>query len=99
MNVGAIVQNISFGRERGGQSIVKPRDNPETTFCEAPLKYQARMVDCGLGIGKVLLNPDGSVVVDENQLVKYTGYEVKNNLSPANVDKLSDGRFRLSIRK
>ena len=99
MNVGAIVQSISFGRERGSQSVVKPQDGPETTFCEAPLKSQPRMVDCGFGIGKVLLNPDGSVDVDKNQLVKYTGYEVKNNLKTAEVVNLPDGRFRISIRK
>ena len=99
MNVGTIVQSISFGRERGGQSVVKPQSTPETTFYETSHKPQPRMVDCGPGIGKVLLQPDGSVVVDKNQLVKYTGYEVTNNLNPAEVESLPDGRFRLTIRK
>lgn len=83
------------GRERG-VSVPIP---DETYFFDEPLTQKPRKVNCGPRIGDVVELPDGSVIVTKDQLVVYTGYEVKNNLPPANVDLLPDGRFQVSMRK
>lgn len=58
-----------------------------------------REVDCGPGIGIVLVRQDGSVIVNKEQLVRYTGYEVKNRLKPAEVQRLPDGKFLVNLNK
>lgn len=55
----------------------------------------SREVDCGPGIGKVLVRGDG-VVLNKTQLVRFTGYEVEKHLKPAEVQELPDGKYLVS---
>lgn len=58
----------------------------------------SREVDCGPGIGKVLVREDG-IVVNTTQLIRFTGYEVENHLKPAEVQALPDGKFLVNLNK
>lgn len=68
---------------------------PDTFFPEE----SSQKVKCGPGIGEVVLNKDGSVVLSEKQLIIYTGYEVRKGLNPAEVKPLTNGTFLVSMRE
>ncbi len=91
---------LGFGISRGREMEAPlAAEKDVTIFYDKPLELLPRKVECGPGIGEVLLNPDGSVIVDERQMIRYTGYEVENNLSPADIKPLPGGRYMISMRK
>lgn len=51
---------------------------------------------CGPGIGSVLQNPDGTVILDSMQVARYVGYEEEHHPEPVNITPLADGRYLVS---
>lgn len=96
-NVG-MLRGFSFGVSRD-REVTRTPPQEETVFYDKTLKLQPRRVNCGPRIGEVLLNPDGSVVVNSMQLARYAGYEEENHLKPADVRPLPDGNYLVSMRK